>query len=654
MSVPTKKHMSDRLYNAVKANAKKQAKKLIPKAIRKAFKKARQQTVGHLEKTLDTILPGKTSINQTNLLEMPKTNKNKPKASTKGKRKQRKPKSKKGRKLSPFIKSKKGGTVRIRSNRPSVGFLGVRPRYSTTRGNKLTTRGLTMKGGTVSGVTEISSNLQLQSGQNVAGQVIALVPLHPQLIAPGTRLADIAAMYDQYVFSSVQFELDPTLPYAVGGRLLGFVERDATDPIGAQGTAVGNVAEWMDHGSAIDHPIQGGSGQARLIFPRKGRYMYQIGKGPVGGYYLNKLAVSGSSTSTDINNCYQGQFCLMLHTTLNTEGGQALQFPIPLGPLRVRWTLKFREAAERNQGQSGGDKHLTTTGGSLSNPMNWTNTLTKQISMLSWSSIGIQTRQLGSTTTIRGASFANGYLTANFPVGFYQIMLDVNYVTSGAANYQWIAGPQVGNIGNQTGVVWIDYNSTLPQLSVTPGNGISQTCWAQFEVITPGELVIAGATGSSSGWVIDSYAVFEIFSLPGSATSLLKHPNLLMRSLAFQNHVAKSGSGKAMADLIRQELGLPPKEEKDGRLELAWMRILQDEQRQDERNATAHIPREPKGRDEWDTPEEDPDDWDEPQTLHFDFSKCRTKISESDEKKGPGTSRPSSLKSSGGKDKERL
>lgn len=491
---------------------------------------------------------------------------------------------------------------------PRVGFLGARPSAASVRGNKLTTTGLTMRGGTVSGVTEISANIQILSGQNVAGQIIALIPLHPQLIAPGTRLADIAAMYDQYVFSKVQFELDPTLPFAVGGRLLGFVERDATDPIGAAGTAVGNVAEWMDHGSAIDHPVQGGSGQSRLIFPRRSRYMYQIGKGPVGGYYLNKLAVNGSTTSTDINNCYQGQFCLMIHTPLNTEGGQALSFPIPLGPLRVRWTLKFREAAERSQGQSGADKHYSNEGSpsTQTNPYGWSTTLTKQSTLLSWSTLGLQTRiTTGSTTVIRGVTSTQVSMTGAFPIGFYAVFMTVDWSASGASSVSFRSSANPTSIwAAQTGVTWLDYDETYPQLS--SGGLQSMSCMLQFEVTVPGELVLAYVTGSTTGWILDGYASMHIVTLPASATSLLKHPNLTLRGLAFQDHVAKQGSGRALAAQIRQELGLPQKEEKDSRLELAWKRILQDEQQLERKNAAAHLPR--PGADQWDALDQDEPD----------------------------------------------
>jgi len=510
-------------------------------------------------------------------------------------------------------------------------------------------RGLTMSGGTVKGVTEISSNLTIpNSGSNVAGQILALIPLHPQLIAPGTRLSDVAAMYDQYVFSSIKFELDPSLPYACGGRLLGFVERDATDPIGSVGTAVGNVQEWMDHGSCVDRPVQGGAGQARLEFPRQGKYMYRIGKGPVGGYYLNKLAVSGSTTSTDINNCYQGQFVLMLHTPVNTEGGQALSYPVPLGPLRVHWTLKFREAAERSQGQSGVDKHLITNGsGATINPLNWTSTLTKQLSLQSWSTLGAQTRLITSGT-VRGFTLSStNALTASLNVGFYEAHLIVDYSTSGAADWAYHSAADGSAYGStQTGVTWIDWGTQLAKLS---SSNVEQGAFLQFEVLTPGELVLFASGGTSTSWIIDNYASLFIYSIPASAITLLKHPNLQMRSLAFQKHAAKAGTGQALAAQIRQELGLPPKEEKDDSLEQAWQRILQDEAKQDLRNSRAHKP-----VDKWDSKEDD--DWDEmeyqhaPPTMrrawHEPESPTPSVKSEREERKKPASqSRVSSLKS---------
>jgi len=542
---------------------------------------------------------------------------------------------------------------------PLPGFLGVRPREGSKR-NKMTMRGLTMNGGTVTGVTEISPNLSLaNSGQNVAGQILALIPLHPQLIAPGTRLSDVAAMYDQYVFSSIKFELDPSLPYSCGGRIIGFVERDATDPIGQMGTAVGNVQEWMDHGSTVDHPIQGGAGQAKLQFPRQGKYMYKIAKGPVGGYYLNKLAVNGSTTSTDINNCYQGQFVMMLHTPINSEGGQALSYPLPLGPLRVHWTLKFREAAERSQGQGGIDKHLGLNGAggwTAYNVLQQTATLTKQQSLLSWSTLGIQTRCPSVGTVIRGYTTAAGntpVVSGNFPIGFYYVAISADFAASGAS--QWLLDPAShpsNPASAQTGVTWIDYNWAQAATSATNVNDAS---WLQFEVTVPGELLLFTGAGNSSSWTNGNYASLVIVSIPASATSLLKHPNLTLRSLAFQKHVAKAGSGQALAAQIRQELGLPPKEEKDDTLEQAWKRILQDETKQDERNVRAHKP-----IDSWDSEEKKEDAWDEPDDEAFEdsyysvrkkvelapFKRVREEDEKSDRGKAPREQpRASSLKS---------
>jgi len=146
-----------------------------------------------------------------------------------------------------------------------------------------------------------------------------------------------------------------------------------------------------------------------------------------------------------------------------------------------------------------------------------------------------------------------------------------------------------------------------------------------------------------------------IVSIPASATSLLKHPNLTLRSLAFQKHVAKAGSGQALAAQIRQELGLPPKEEKDDTLEQAWKRILQDETKQDERNVRAHKP-----IDSWDSEEKKEDAWDEPDDEAFEdsyysvrkkvelapFKRVREEDEKSDRGKAPREQpRASSLKS---------
>lgn len=581
------KKSTDRLYESVRANARKKVSKEAKRTFKKHFKASPLHPIGL---ALDNILPGKNT-----LLEMPSnTKKGKGKSKGKSRARSHKPKAEKH----PKPKNMKKGTFKRKGKQggTAVSFAvssqrGMRPKVKTLRVGQRA--GLTLNGGSISGVCEITPSLQIAaSGNNKAGNILALIPIHAQTIAPGTRLSDIAAMYDQYVFDKIWFELDCASNYIESGTLLGFVEANATDVIGAVNTQVGSITEWVDHGSAQIHPIAKGV----LTFPRKGSYMKRISKGPKGGYYINTVIPTTSANSLSVSDCFQGQFCLMIHNPINTQGGQALNYPVDLGALRVHFTMKLREAAERAEYAGAADEHYSTsTSGGLANPMNWTAVVTQQ-----------STLQVGSSLGLQSAVSGGNLYGFQLPVGSYFVFLTVNYAATGAADLIWTYYNTA-----QPGLTMIDNSTTTAKLSQGPGQ--NQTAFFTFKISTPGFYYIFKQTGTATGWTLQGYSKIYIMAMPNAINSLLKSKDLELRSLAWIDHQEKQDTTSDVLRAVRAELGLEQKKStSEDKLQRKYQAILKERAYLAERQAKRFAIEEKEQKRKIDCWDAEEDDWDDP------------------------------------------
>jgi len=506
----------------------------------------------------------------------------------------------------------------------------MRPKVKTTRSGQKA--GLTLNGGKISGVVEVTPSLQiLSSANNVPGNILALIPIHAQTIAPGTRLSDIAAMYDQYVFEKIWFELDCATNYMENGTLLGFVEANATDIIGAVNTQVGNLTEWVDHGSAQIHPIAKGV----LTFPRRGDYMKKISRGPKGGMYINSVIPTSGGAALSVMDCFQGQFCLMIHNKINTQGGQVLNYPVDLGALRVHFTLKLREAAERQQDAGAADEHLSSATTPVTNPLGWSGSITEQSTM-----------QIGSTLGFSSRFVSNSY-RISLPVGSYFILLWVDYSATGSADWFWMTNTSV-----QSDLLLIDYGNTSAKLS--QASGTSQMAWVECRINSGGEFNIFVSSGTSTGWTLSGYAKCTILAMPSGITTLMKSKDLELRSLAWIDHQKKQDTTSDVLRAVRAELGLEVKKsDTESKLQRKYEVILKERAavKEAEQRRFAIEEKKHKEEDKWllDDIEDTPRAF-ESHRRESHFAAPRLRILQDDEKSDRGKTsreppRASSLKS---------
>lgn len=167
-------------------------------------------------------------------------------------------------------------------------------------------------------------------------------------------------------------------------------------------------------------------------------------------------------------------------------------------------------------------------------------------------------------------------LVANLNAGYYMAFLNVDMATTGAGSIYYTS-LCVGGSGpsGQTGFTAIDFNYGNAPLS---GSNYSLYSFAQFQVTVPGPIALFSVSGSVAGWAIDGYASLFIVNLPDNATSLLVSRDLTLRSLAFSRLQKEAGTGKFLAEQIRQELGLPKKIDDEDALETQWKAYLKQQQ----------------------------------------------------------------------------
>jgi hypothetical protein len=420
-------------------------------------------------------------------------------------------------------------------NRPTVAGLGVRsarPRnlYMSTKA------GLTMKGGTISGVTEITPDLVIDTGSATSGYVLAVLPLNALAIAPGTRLSDFAALFDQFIFDEAQVILEPDVPYTDSIMLGGGFESDPADALPSVGGFI-NVKKYMDHQNFHAESLLK-STRAGARFPRNSKAVAKSGRGPRGGMFYNRIP----STAVELSTVQQGWIVVFVHTA---DQGTFQNSEMHLGPLLLKWRLRLREASERNQYEGQEDLHEVLATGTPSAPFGWNNVFSLQPSLDASSTLEIPVCQSG------------GSLRFQLPLGLFEVRINIGFATVGAAGYEIDAGTNatyMDILNSDTGIV----NSSISA-------GTSLIAWARVRVkntsaINP-YLSMALACSSTTGYTM-AYASARISPIPTGALTFT-HSDLRLRSAAW---LACRPEGK-VAHMVREQLRLlghaAPEEKKD-------------------------------------------------------------------------------------------
>lgn len=444
---------------------------------------------------------------------------------------QRAPRGRKGKKATR-------GRQKKRAYGGRKGLISAFTRAPGRRNTKVNTvAGLTMRQGTVEGRTELLPSLVIDGSaspsQNVQGYVLYQAAITPQTIAPGTRFAKLSALYDQYTFSDLQLEVKPDIAFTINGMLIGGYESDVLDPLPPVGGIL-NVTKYMEHSSFHAESV---ANRTSLVFPQEKKAVSKFGKGPRAGYFSNRLpAVSSQLATTN-----QGQLVIAVHTPVADSNGVSAN-AISLGPLILHWKLKLKEAAELNEIEGTEDFYIVNSG-NVANPLNFSNTYKVQSGLNSTSDLLFKS-QYGAPST---------YFW-ELPIGQYEFDLAVNYSITGVAVPQWVAAAAA------PGIVFM--NSYGSQ-AITSSTFQTQIVIARVNVTTAGSYQIWGISGTNTGCSYLS-ANARVSLLPSGATSLLRHPSYVVRSLAFCR-LRDTTQQSLVEDEVKKQLrdaGVITKEEK--------------------------------------------------------------------------------------------
>jgi len=371
-----------------------------------------------------------------------------------------------------------------------------------------TSAGLTMKGGWISGHTEIVPDLQLTSAANVAGTVLYQTAVHPLLMAPGSRFADLASNYDLYEMLELQVTLGSDIPFTLNGMIGGGFERDPGDPLPAVGGIL-DVPKYMEHQNFHAESIANKRG---LRFPQSNKSVNST-KGPFSGMFFNRLPATGN----DITSLYQGQLIVFVHTALSADTA-AITFPISLGPLTLKWKCRFKEAAEKNNLIGNADQWRVNVVSPIGNAPNWTTGLTKQANMTPWSTLGTVSNWDGGTN-----------FSFTLPIGYYTLRSCILYGTTGAADFYYTPYTTV-----QSGLTLLDKSSAINMTRVSQTNQF-QLFYVDFVVTNPGTYILFFAGGNATGWAIaggGSTVQILLAAMPIGENTFLQSKDHVMRSLA--------------------------------------------------------------------------------------------------------------------------
>lgn len=404
-----------------------------------------------------------------------------------------------------------------------------------------TKAGLDMKGGTVSGTTMISENINIDGTvlTNTVGEIIYATQLCPRLIAPGSRFDAFAHLFDQFEFTSVAFSINPMVPNTIDGTIIGGMESDPGDFNFTVGQNIDPIS-WSEH---VNFHTEDVLGKKEIRFPKRGSL--KLSPGPKGGYFFNRVPNFGDSQSMSLLS--QGILFIAIETPFQTSTG-ALATAFSLGPLFLHWTVKLREASSEPN-VIGGEDHWSAGSGSgtVANPLSWTGVLAVQNTLDTWSAFDTPTRYNSSD---------NSY-SFQLNEGFYEIDLVINWAATGAANPPY-------NFAAQT-------PTNISSLTVyTAGPAVSSASTTLSIVIFRLHVKVGGvyellkAANSATGYTFTS-SMCKLFPISQNAlTASLRHPDYRVRSAAM-TQLSLCSKQDAVAAAVRDELkkqGLEVKEEK--------------------------------------------------------------------------------------------
>jgi len=418
-----------------------------------------------------------------------------------------------------------------------LGVRGARPRNIQLN----TSAGLTMKGGVISGVTELTPDLIVNASEDIAGTVLITLPINALAIAPGSRFSNFAVNYDEMLFLECQVCIEPDMPYTDSIMIAGGLEHDPLDDIPAPGGIV-DVAKYMEHENFHAESLLK-STKAGAAFPKDKRAVVKGGKGPKSGMYYNRLP----SATTELTTVQQGTIIIFVHTA---DQGTLAGGDLHLGPVLLKWKCKFREAAERNEHVASEDSHLQVSPNSVTDPLNWVN---KGVTLQS-------TIQVGSTMEL--ATGANtGSIGAVLPIGIWDIRIWFFCSGAGSGAFGWV----VEGAGTNSEIL------TQGQITGIASNVANQAAYVRLKVTGPPVddsisgvpvFLLFNSSGTATGWTY-SNAKMWITPVPGAMTSLLMHRNLKVRGLAWVHAREQASKSAQLAAQVATALKAHGVEAKD-------------------------------------------------------------------------------------------
>jgi len=241
---------------------------------------------------------------------------------------------------------------------------------------------------------------------------------------------------------------------------------------------------------------------------------------------------------------YQGQLVIFIHTALNTASGADVPNNQSLGPLTLHWKIRMKEAAEKNQNVGNADQHNQPTSPSAANPLGWGTTSALQSTIASWSTLQFPSR------------FGNTGYYVTMPIGVFEFTMAVYFTTAPTADTYF------DYVGDVAGIKSLNSGATHPGATNSVNNNV-QFVWVRLSCSVPGEYQIFHIHGTGGGGTYTA-AQFGIRVMPESDTTLLKHRDHIIRSLAH----AKLHNSMTSATLVKKEIrsalqraGLPGAEE---------------------------------------------------------------------------------------------
>ncbi len=425
-----------------------------------------------------------------------------------------------------------------------LGVRGARPRNIRLN----TSAGLTMKGGVISGTTELTPDLVVSLAEDVAGTVLITLPINALAIAPGSRFANFSANYDEYVFEELQVCIEPDMPYTDSIMIAGGLEHDPLDDIPAPGGLI-DVQKYMEHENFHAESLIK-STKSGACFPKNKRAVIRGGKGPKSGMYFNRLPVSGT-TNTDLTTVQQGTIIIFVHTA---DQGSLEGDDIHLGPVLLKWRCRFREAAERNEHIASEDSHHQGNPVSSSDLMGWVGA--------SGSGPALQsTIQTGSTMELpTGGSTNNLWVLP--PPGYWEARLEVDIGTAGSSAFQYVpfltAQANMSVLlsdGTTGGTVGLTHIAAYTRFRITgPPSTNSLNGVPAFKVFV--------ASGTATSWTF-SDARFWLRPIPAGMLTALTHRNLRVRGLAWVHAREQMRASVQLSSQVAQALKAHGVETKD-------------------------------------------------------------------------------------------